>query len=314
MCIDLEFVPLDGFGVSFQKLLRCFEMLIWPWWRWKQVCLSLPSVPGKVKNFMIQTGDFQFNNGDGWRPGRLTAWLLELGHFRFAFHRSSVTLGRGLVVVCTTISQGGESIYGGTFNDEDFVRRHTQAKLFCSARNSSGKTASPSNGFGFVSRFTTSVPALSQHRPQAGVVSMANKGTSERRHHFFFGRFDHTRSESRKNNGTWGKGGLPRQSHPSQSSKCINHFHFWGPIQIITSEAGSQAETAMDRNSSSLWSGAPRCLVTACHSRLGRPRKFSPQNTFTVVHLYEFPFQRMGTAISAVRVSALGWIATGGSF
>ena len=22
---------------------------------------------------------------------------------------------------------GGESIYGGTFNDEDFVRRHTQA-------------------------------------------------------------------------------------------------------------------------------------------------------------------------------------------
>eukprot|EP00913_Durusdinium_trenchii_P032124 g30082.t1 len=39
-----------------------------------------------VKNFMIQTGDFQFNNGDG-----------------------------------------GESIYGGTFNDEDFVRRHTQA-------------------------------------------------------------------------------------------------------------------------------------------------------------------------------------------
>ncbi|CAJ1435290.1 unnamed protein product [Effrenium voratum] len=39
-----------------------------------------------VKNFMIQTGDFQSNNGDG-----------------------------------------GESIYGGTFNDEDFVRRHTQA-------------------------------------------------------------------------------------------------------------------------------------------------------------------------------------------
>lgn len=224
---------LMGLGSVFKKKhLRCFEMLsqgvlIWPWWRWKRVCLSLPSVPGKVKNFMIQTGDFQFNNGDGWRPGRLTAWLLELGHFRFAFHRSSVTLGRGLVVVCTTISQGGESIYGGTFNDEDFVRRHTQAKLFCSARNSSGKTASPSNGFGFVSRFTTSVPALSQHRPQAGVVSMANKGTSERRHHFFFGRFDYTRPESRKNNGTWGKGGQAK----AKSSISIQQMHQPFPLR-----------------------------------------------------------------------------------
>ncbi|CAK9104115.1 unnamed protein product [Durusdinium trenchii] len=53
-----------------------------------------------VKNFMIQTGDFQFNNGDG-----------------------------------------GESIYGGTFNDEDFVRRHTQAGVVSMAnkgRNSNG--------------------------------------------------------------------------------------------------------------------------------------------------------------------------------
>eukprot|EP00435_Cladocopium_sp_Y103_P041032 s1263_g11.t1 len=53
-----------------------------------------------VKNFMIQTGDFQFNNGDG-----------------------------------------GESIYGGTFNDEDFVRRHTEAGVVSMAnkgRNSNG--------------------------------------------------------------------------------------------------------------------------------------------------------------------------------
>ncbi|CAJ1374866.1 unnamed protein product [Effrenium voratum] len=53
-----------------------------------------------VKNFMIQTGDFQSNNGDG-----------------------------------------GESIYGGTFNDEDFVRRHTQAGVVSMAnkgRNSNG--------------------------------------------------------------------------------------------------------------------------------------------------------------------------------
>ncbi|CAE8686738.1 unnamed protein product, partial [Polarella glacialis] len=47
-----------------------------------------------VKGFMLQTGDFQFNNGDG-----------------------------------------GESIYGGKFNDEDFSRRHTQAGIVSMANN-----------------------------------------------------------------------------------------------------------------------------------------------------------------------------------
>mmetsp|Transcript_417 Transcript_417/g.1424 ORF Transcript_417/g.1424 Transcript_417/m.1424 type:complete len:464 (-) Transcript_417:106-1497(-) len=53
-----------------------------------------------VSGFMVQSGDFQFNNGDG-----------------------------------------GESIYGGTFNDEDFHRRHTQAGVLSMAnkgRNSNG--------------------------------------------------------------------------------------------------------------------------------------------------------------------------------
>jgi len=53
-----------------------------------------------VKDFMVQTGDFQFNNGDG-----------------------------------------GESIYGGTFNDEDFSRRHTQGGVLSMAnkgRNTNG--------------------------------------------------------------------------------------------------------------------------------------------------------------------------------
>lgn len=53
-----------------------------------------------VKDFMVQSGDFQFNTGDG-----------------------------------------GESIYGGTFNDEDFSRRHTQAGILSMAnkgRNTNG--------------------------------------------------------------------------------------------------------------------------------------------------------------------------------
>jgi len=53
-----------------------------------------------VKDFMVQSGDFQFNNGDG-----------------------------------------GESIYGGTFNDEDFSRRHTQGGVLSMAnkgRNTNG--------------------------------------------------------------------------------------------------------------------------------------------------------------------------------
>eukprot|EP00928_Gymnodinium_smaydae_P088090 TRINITY_DN72235_c0_g1_i1.p1 TRINITY_DN72235_c0_g1~~TRINITY_DN72235_c0_g1_i1.p1 ORF type:complete len:476 (-),score=137.22 TRINITY_DN72235_c0_g1_i1:169-1596(-) len=50
------------------------------------------SVFRSSKGFMIQSGDLQFNNGDG-----------------------------------------GESIYGGAFNDEDFVRRHTQAGVLSMA-------------------------------------------------------------------------------------------------------------------------------------------------------------------------------------
>lgn len=58
------------------------------------------SIFRSVKGMMIQSGDFQFNNGDG-----------------------------------------GESVYGGTFNDEDFTRRHTQAGVLSMAnkgRNSNG--------------------------------------------------------------------------------------------------------------------------------------------------------------------------------
>eukprot|EP00418_Pyrodinium_bahamense_P012293 CAMPEP_0179131102 /NCGR_PEP_ID=MMETSP0796-20121207/62266_1 /TAXON_ID=73915 /ORGANISM="Pyrodinium bahamense, Strain pbaha01" /LENGTH=405 /DNA_ID=CAMNT_0020830021 /DNA_START=87 /DNA_END=1302 /DNA_ORIENTATION=- len=53
-----------------------------------------------VKGVLVQSGDFQFNNGDG-----------------------------------------GESVYGGTFNDEDFSRRHTQGGILSMAnrgRNSNG--------------------------------------------------------------------------------------------------------------------------------------------------------------------------------
>lgn len=59
-------------------------------------CTFFRSMPGTV----VQSGDFQFNNGDG-----------------------------------------GESIYGGHFNDEDFVRRHTQAGILSMAnrgRNTNG--------------------------------------------------------------------------------------------------------------------------------------------------------------------------------
>jgi len=66
----------------------------------KKLCYEGCQFFRSVKNFMIQSGDFQFNNGDG-----------------------------------------GESIYGGTFNDEDFSRRHTQAGVLSMAnkgRNSNG--------------------------------------------------------------------------------------------------------------------------------------------------------------------------------
>mmetsp|Transcript_87387 Transcript_87387/g.187417 ORF Transcript_87387/g.187417 Transcript_87387/m.187417 type:complete len:471 (-) Transcript_87387:82-1494(-) len=58
------------------------------------------SVFRSKKGSYIQSGDFQFNNGDG-----------------------------------------GESVYGGTFNDEDFTRRHTQAGVLSMAnkgRNTNG--------------------------------------------------------------------------------------------------------------------------------------------------------------------------------
>lgn len=66
----------------------------------KRLSYESCSIFRSAKNFMIQSGDFQFNNGDG-----------------------------------------GESIYGGTFNDEDFSRRHTQAGVISMAnkgRNSNG--------------------------------------------------------------------------------------------------------------------------------------------------------------------------------
>mmetsp|Transcript_47270 Transcript_47270/g.101770 ORF Transcript_47270/g.101770 Transcript_47270/m.101770 type:complete len:303 (-) Transcript_47270:632-1540(-) len=66
----------------------------------RKLCYEGCSIFRSVKDFMIQSGDFQFNNGDG-----------------------------------------GESIYGGTFNDEDFSRRHTQAGVLSMAnrgRNSNG--------------------------------------------------------------------------------------------------------------------------------------------------------------------------------
>eukprot|EP00439_Symbiodinium_sp_Y106_P073962 s3710_g14.t1 len=66
----------------------------------KKLCYEGCEFFRSAKNFMIQSGDFQFNNGDG-----------------------------------------GESIYGGTFNDEDFVRRHTQAGVVSMAnkgRNTNG--------------------------------------------------------------------------------------------------------------------------------------------------------------------------------
>mmetsp|Transcript_23549 Transcript_23549/g.42485 ORF Transcript_23549/g.42485 Transcript_23549/m.42485 type:complete len:481 (+) Transcript_23549:77-1519(+) len=66
----------------------------------KKLCYEGCQFFRSVKGFMIQSGDFQFNNGDG-----------------------------------------GESIYGGTFNDEDFSRRHTQAGVLSMAnkgRNSNG--------------------------------------------------------------------------------------------------------------------------------------------------------------------------------
>jgi len=56
------------------------------------------------KGFMVQSGDFQFNNGDG-----------------------------------------GESIYGGAFNDEDFTRRHTQAGILSMANK--GRNSNTSQFF-----------------------------------------------------------------------------------------------------------------------------------------------------------------------
>jgi len=66
----------------------------------KKLCYEGCSFFRSVEGFMVQSGDFQFNTGDG-----------------------------------------GESIYGGTFNDEDFSRRHTQAGILSMAnrgRNSNG--------------------------------------------------------------------------------------------------------------------------------------------------------------------------------
>lgn len=57
-----------------------------------------------VKGFMVQSGDFEFNNGDG-----------------------------------------GESIYGGSFNDEDFSRRHTQAGVLSMANK--GRNSNTSQFF-----------------------------------------------------------------------------------------------------------------------------------------------------------------------
>jgi len=66
----------------------------------KRLCYEGCTFFRSVSGFMVQSGDFQCDNGDG-----------------------------------------GESIYGGQFNDEDFTRRHTQAGVLSMAntgRNSNG--------------------------------------------------------------------------------------------------------------------------------------------------------------------------------
>lgn len=67
----------------------------------KRLCLEGCSFFRSVKGVMLQSGDFQFNNGDG-----------------------------------------GESIFGGTFNDEDFSRRHTQAGVLSMANRGRNSNAS----------------------------------------------------------------------------------------------------------------------------------------------------------------------------
>jgi len=67
----------------------------------KRLCYQGCNFFRSVKDFMVQSGDFQFNTGDG-----------------------------------------GESIYGGTFNDEDFARRHTQAGVLSMANKGRNTNAS----------------------------------------------------------------------------------------------------------------------------------------------------------------------------
>mmetsp|Transcript_60957 Transcript_60957/g.145261 ORF Transcript_60957/g.145261 Transcript_60957/m.145261 type:complete len:470 (-) Transcript_60957:116-1525(-) len=67
----------------------------------KKLCYTGCSFFRSVTGFYVQSGDFQFDNGDG-----------------------------------------GESIYGGTFNDEDFSRRHTQAGVLSMANKGRNSNSS----------------------------------------------------------------------------------------------------------------------------------------------------------------------------
>ena len=79
-----------------------------------------------------------------------------------------------------TMYWGGESIYGGTFNDEDFVRRHTQERC---CQNLLPKQHLRTPSF-FETLLCWQLHVDSQQRcfwcREAGVVSMANKGSKPR--------------------------------------------------------------------------------------------------------------------------------------
>ena len=144
-----------------------WRLSVQQWWR--SIAESSGTRISMTDSKKLSTSHFLFSN-------RHDNWIL----FPRMFGLKTTSWGNVCWFWSATMYWGGESIYGGTFNDEDFVRRHTQERC-CQSLLPKQHLRTPSF---FETLLCWQLHLDSQQRcfwcREAGVVSMANKGSKPR--------------------------------------------------------------------------------------------------------------------------------------